>query len=564
MAFNFGAPQSSAFGAFGQNSGTTAFGATSTPAFGAASTPAFGAASTPAFGAASTPGFGASSTPAFGASSTPAFGSSSTPAFGASGTPGFGASSSAFSFAAASTPAFGAKPGNAFTFPSASAPAWPASTPGFGQLQPTQTGHQQQGQQQQQHQLSTRNNQPINDSTPWDDINEQSQQTLLQLERRILQYRNERQQLAACQRLQEGKESKQEMDIEHKVLLQALNVLSNVVRSDSDSIDSFRERVMQLLHHTEVAVMTAQRAQAWRDISKKVHEGQPVDAAERDRVLRLPITLPSNYLRKAIQQFQETLQQYEQLVQNLERVVQADDGLHPSAPPQDGDEPPLQIILHNVYRYLTAVAANLDRLHEGVADAKQQFLDKRKEEGDSSDPFAEADRREREQRKAEKARSQAVLTFSAAQRQAAGPPPSAPQATSVLFGSAAAFGQSSSAAGGMATTGGLFGAATGAAFGTSQPAAGGLFGSSQPAAAASGGMFSMPPSGAAPSLFGAPAASGAAFGAPQTPNPSPFGGTPQTPTAFGAPFGGGFGSQSNFNKQPVQSKNSKTGKSSRR
>ena len=147
------------------------------------------------------------------------------------------------------------------------------------------------------------------------------------------------------------------------------------------------QRVMQLLHHTELAVMTAQRAQAWRDISKvsrlglllhlprpstflllrntqlqgvpdsrqhrllellfysfiacktffettgpvstdeilpschhchrcvtdvflmcwqmqKLHEGQPVDAAERDRVLRLPITLPSNYLCTAIQQFQ--------------------------------------------------------------------------------------------------------------------------------------------------------------------------------------------------------------------------------------------------------------------
>ncbi|KAL3139509.1 hypothetical protein ABBQ38_003832 [Trebouxia sp. C0009 RCD-2024] len=323
------------------------------------------------------------------------------------------------------------------------------------------------------------------------------------------------------------------------------------------------QRVMQLLHHTEVAVMTAQRAQAWRDISKKLHQGQPVDAAERDRVLRLPITLPSHYLRIAIQQFQETLQQYEQLVQNLERVVQADGGLHPSAPPQEGDEPPLQIILHNVYRYLTAVAANLDRLHEGVADAKQQFLDKRKDEGDSSDPFAEADRREREQRKAGKTRSQAALTFLPALPQAAAPPPSAPQATSGLFGSAAAFGQSSSAAGGMTASGGLFGAATGAAFGASQPATGGLFGTPQPAAA-SGGLFGTPQSGAAPNLFGAPAASGPAFGAPQTPNPSPFGGTPQTPTAFGAPFGGGFGSQSNFNKQPVQSKNAKTGKSSRR
>lgn len=52
------------------------------------------------------------------------------------------------------------------------------------------------------------------------------------------------------------------------------------------------------------------------------------------------------------------------------------------------------------------------------------------QEGDSSDPFVEADRREREQRKAEKARSHAALTFhSPAQPQAAAPSTSAPQLT---------------------------------------------------------------------------------------------------------------------------------------
>ncbi len=76
---------------------------------------------------------------------------------------------------------------------------------------------------------------------------------------------------------------------------------------------------------------------------------------------------------------QETLQQYQQLLQNLERVVQPDEGLHPSFQAQEGDEPPLQIILHNLYRYLMAVTANLDKLNEGVADARQAFLDKRKQ-----------------------------------------------------------------------------------------------------------------------------------------------------------------------------------------
>ena len=35
-----------------------------------------------------------------------------------------------------------------------------------------------------------------------------------------------------------------------------------------------------------------------------------MDAAERDRVLRLPITLPSNYLQTAIQQFQVGLPEH--------------------------------------------------------------------------------------------------------------------------------------------------------------------------------------------------------------------------------------------------------------
>lgn len=35
-----------------------------------------------------------------------------------------------------------------------------------------------------------------------------------------------------------------------------------------DLLNWVPQRVMQLLHHTEVAVMTAQRAEAWRQLSK--------------------------------------------------------------------------------------------------------------------------------------------------------------------------------------------------------------------------------------------------------------------------------------------------------
>jgi hypothetical protein len=36
----------------------------------------------------------------------------------------------------------------------------------------------------------------------------------------------------------------------------------------SDVLSCVPQRVMQLLHHTEVAVMTAQRAETWRQLSK--------------------------------------------------------------------------------------------------------------------------------------------------------------------------------------------------------------------------------------------------------------------------------------------------------
>ncbi len=36
----------------------------------------------------------------------------------------------------------------------------------------------------------------------------------------------------------------------------------------SDVLSCMLQRVMQLLHHTEVAVMTAQRAETWRQLSK--------------------------------------------------------------------------------------------------------------------------------------------------------------------------------------------------------------------------------------------------------------------------------------------------------
>ncbi|KAK9916411.1 hypothetical protein WJX75_002273 [Coccomyxa subellipsoidea] len=395
----------------------------------------------------------------------------STPAFGSAAP----TSSSAFSFAntggslfGSSTPAFGAGGGGMFGQP-APAPSNPFALPPVPQAQQQQPSAQYQV-------LVTKENKPILHSTAWDDIHPEGQKYLLELEKLVLQYREESRQLDECERLKDSRQLKQGLKQDERAVKQLLQMLENDLRVNNDTIAAFRERVLQLLRDTETGVRAFQRSQKWREAAK-ASQGQVLPPAVREQ-LSGAVVLPSLFLRDTIPSFQEGVAQYAAIAADLQRVLPAS-----TAPTQQrpGAEDALQALpgaLANLHGLLMHVAARLDSLHERLADAKQAHLIQLAAEGDDRDPFAEAEERERR-------RSQDVK-----RRLSAAPLPTqpAPQAPATAASPFLALGPPPAAAPSPAPASTGFFSGLGA-----QPAA--------PAQAAAPGLF-----GGGGGLFGAPAA----------------------------------------------------------
>lgn len=475
--FSFGAASTPGFGAtstpaFGAAASTPAFGAAATPSlFGAASgaattgfgqpAPAFGASSSPFGGVVATPAFGAASAPSlFGAASSPSlFGAASAPSlFGAASTPSlFGAAPSPGLFGAAPTPSlFGAAGGGAFGFQSGGGAAAPSL---FGAAQPA-AGQQVTA-------LTTKDGRPITHSSKWDDLSPQTQQYLTELEKVVVQYREDCRQLDADPRLASGSganEQQEAIQARARGLSQSIAGLGSAVKADVEQVAGLREAVLYLVRATETALHTFKRSHAWREAAKT---GAPV--ASQD--LAGPPVLPSMFLREAISGFQDRLRQHQAAVAELEQVLLAS-GAGPmlrhgggGSQPADGLQA-LQGALTNLHDYLIHTAARLQALDDRVAVVRDSYLARQRAVGNTSDPFAEEERRQ--QRKADRqprspAAQAAALQVAQQQHgvQHMAALPAAPHTTTT-------YGMSPGQPGPAASPGGLFG--------TVQPVPAGAFG----------------------------------------------------------------------------------------
>ncbi|EFN58397.1 hypothetical protein CHLNCDRAFT_56832 [Chlorella variabilis] len=413
--------------------------------FGAASTPAFGAASSaaaPAFGQAA-PAFGAAPSPFGGGVATPAFGASSASLFGATPAPSL----------------FGGGPTSAFGFQSSAAGASPSL---FGAAAPTVGAPSQQVTA-----LTTKDNRPITHSSKWDDLSPQTQQYLTELEKVVVQYREDCRQLDNDPRLASGsgaKEQQEAMQAQARSLSQAISALGSAVKADVEQVGALREAVLYLVRSTDTALHTFKRAHAWREASK-------ASAPLASQDIAGPPVLPAQFLREAVAMFLDRLKQHQAAVAELEQVLLASgatgqmlrrasggNGSHPA----DGLAA-LQAALTNVHDFLIHTAARLQALDDRVAAAREAFLARRRAAGDSSDPFAEEERRQHK-RSAHQPRSpaaQAAALQAAQQPHAAQQPPGTGYTTTT-------FGMSPAPASHAASPGGLFG--------TLQPSPGGAFG----------------------------------------------------------------------------------------
>lgn len=343
---------------------------------GAASTPAFGAASSGgfSFGGASSPAFGASLTPVTGATSAPSFAFATASAFGAS-PPLFGAASSTSFFGASSTPSL-------FGAPS------PAATPSlFG-------GSPQQQQQQQSTgtALITKDGRPVTHSTKWEDLSPQAQQYLQELEKIVVQYREECSKLDADRELASEPEGEEEIAL---IVRQSLTSLTVAVKQDTESTESFREVVLHLLRHTDSALHSFKRNYTWREASKQAMGGQ-IPAGVLDPLGR-PGELPSSFLSEAVSSYAERLHQQKAAVSDLEQaldLVNKAYGTGGGSAKQGSDcmsaSKSLEVAIANVYDCILHSAARIQALDDKVAEQRESYLIWARQQGDQQDPFEEA------------------------------------------------------------------------------------------------------------------------------------------------------------------------------
>ncbi|PRW18350.1 nuclear pore complex NUP58 [Chlorella sorokiniana] len=449
--------------------GSAPVGGASTPAFGAASTPSlFGAASSAAAGfGAAVPAFGASpspfmSTPAFGASSASLFGAASTPSlFGAQPAPSaslFGAASTPSLFGAASTPSlFGAQPASApslfgaasagalTTFGAAPAPSLFGGQPAAGQQVTA---------------LATKDGRPITHGSKWDDLSPQTQQYLTELEKVVVQYREDCRQLDSDPRLASSsgaKEQQEAMQGQARSLSQSISALGSAVKADVEQVAALREAVLYLVRSTETALHTFKRSYAWREAAKASAPLASQDVAG-------PPVLPSTFLREAVAGFLDRLRAHQAAVAELEAVLVASGaaGAQRRGGGHDGLQA-LQTALTNVHDLLIHTAAKLQVMDDRVGGVREAYLSRQRALGDGSDPFLEEARRQQKRADAQpRSPAAQAAALQAAQQQHGAQPMPAGHAPAM-------FGASPLAAGAPA-------ASPGGLFGTVAPSPGGAFG----------------------------------------------------------------------------------------
>lgn len=177
-------------------------------------------------------------------------------------------------------------------------------------------------------------------------------------------------------------------------LLKRLHMPTHPPPSRLSKVAALREVVMHLHRATESAVHTFKRSYAWREAAKAAASGGVAQPAVAPlEYMAVPVVLPSQFLRDAIAGFLEKLRQHKASAAELEAVLgRPDGGGGMTAADPGASLQALQGALHNVHDALIHAAAKLQAVDDRVQAAKAAALARLRADGDSRNPFEEAER----------------------------------------------------------------------------------------------------------------------------------------------------------------------------
>ncbi|XP_055802811.1 nuclear pore complex protein NUP58 isoform X2 [Solanum dulcamara] len=282
------------------------------------------------------------------------------------------------------------------------------------QQQQQQLLQQQQSQQQQQLYLFTTDKTPATYSTKWEDLHPDSQKLLLQIEERILEYRDESQRLDQCSRLYDSSVSNDGFELDASRSIQELGGISTSMERQKAILQELMAVVKDMLRNTEVAVRSFMMlrprflhhsapaaASATAPSQASGATVAPTASSQAQSTPNAPIfdfysgipKKPSPFLQQTLARFEKYLGECQQWVEELEQLMALDSDRNST----NSSSSLLQSfpkVMSNVHGFFVHVAAKVESIHQYIESMKTAYLADQRRRGDESDPFLEADRRE--------------------------------------------------------------------------------------------------------------------------------------------------------------------------
>ncbi|KAK1433023.1 hypothetical protein QVD17_09927 [Tagetes erecta] len=277
-------------------------------------------------------------------------------------------------------------------------------------LQQQQQQLQQQQQQQGQLFLFTNDKTPASYGTKWADLHPDSQKFLLQIEERILEYRDESQRLDQCGRLYDSSVSNDGFELDASHIVQELCGISTAMDRQKVLLHDLTTSVKDMLRNTEIAVRSFMMVRSkflHPNKTSAVTTSQPSGATTTITTTTTQPTTsaivpvydfysgmprkPSPFLQQTVARFDKYLGECRQWIEELEQLLLLE------ANKNDTNSSLLQSlpkVMSNVHDFFVYVAAKVESIHQYMESMKTAYLADQRGRGDGNDPFLEADRRE--------------------------------------------------------------------------------------------------------------------------------------------------------------------------
>ncbi|KAF8085343.1 hypothetical protein N665_0671s0021 [Sinapis alba] len=300
----------------------------------------------------------------------------------------------------------------------------PQCNPFFSQPQQQQTPsfqpQQSQQQQQQRHQqqqlyLFTNDKAPASYSTELTDLHPDSQKLLLEIEKKISEYRSESQRLDQCSRLYDSSISTESFEFDASRIVQELGGINTTMDRQKAVLHELMLVVKDMFRNSEVAVGSfvmiqprfrrfkpgggggavvvsggSQQPQAQGVNSAPASSGQQ-QAVQVSYFYRGIPKKPTAFLLQTVVRFEKYLGECRQWVEELERLLALGSDKYKRHFSLLESFPS---VMSNVHDFFVHVAAKVENTHHYVESMRTAYLADQRWRGEGNDPFLEADRRE--------------------------------------------------------------------------------------------------------------------------------------------------------------------------